>query len=74
MAGAVETNKPSLLSAIDVLLVNCCVLYTPGGRGLLSYLRSIGMGRRIGYGSRVSPLLNRVLFLPLLALCCRCDP
>ena len=31
MAGAVETKEPSLLSAIDVLLVNCCVLYTPGG-------------------------------------------
>ena len=74
MDGAVETNEPSLLSAIDVLLVNCCVLYTPGGRGLLSYLRSIGMGRRVGYGFRVSPPLNRVLFLPLLALCCRCDP
>ena len=31
MAGAVETKEPSLLSATDVLLVNCCVLYTPGG-------------------------------------------
>ena len=74
MAGAVETNKPSTLSAIDVLLVNCCVLYNHGERGLLSYLRAIGMGRRIGYGFRVSPPLNGVLFLPLLALCCRCDP
>ena len=74
MEGAVETNEPSLLSAIDVLLVNCCVLYTPWGRGLLSYLRSIGMGRWVGYGFRVSPPLNRVLFLPLVALCCRSDP
>ena len=28
-----STNEPSLLSAIDVLLVNCCVLYTSGGEG-----------------------------------------
>ena len=52
MAGAVETNEPSLPSAIDVLLVNCCVLYIPGERVLLSYLRSIGMGRWVGYGFR----------------------
>ena len=33
MGGAVETNEPNLLSAIDVLLVNCCVLYIPRGEG-----------------------------------------
>ena len=33
MEGAVETNEPSILSAIDVLLVNCYVLYTPGEEG-----------------------------------------
>ena len=66
MAGAVEINKPSLLSAIDVFLVNCCQLYSPGGRGLLSYLGSIGMCRRIGSDFRESPSLNRVSFLALL--------
>ena len=48
MAGAVETNKPSLLSAIDVLLVNCCVLYTPGGEGftlIFPFDRCVPLGR-----------------------------
>ena len=55
-------------ATIDVFLVNCCLLYTPWGRGLLLYLRSIGMCRRIGSGFRGSPSLNRVSFLP----CWRC--
>ena len=50
------------------------VYYISLGGGVYSYLRSIGMGHRIEYGFRVPPPLNRVLFLPLLALCCRCDP
>ena len=68
MEGAVETNKPSLLSAIDVLLVNLlCTIY-PGGEGftLIFTLDSYGSRDRVWF--RVSPPLNRVLFLPLLAV------
>ena len=63
MEGAVETNEPSILSAIDVLLVNCCVLYTPREEGftLIFTLDRYGPLGRIWF-SGVSTLKWGIIF------------